>query len=767
MAETITWLHISDSHFYKEKHNYESKEIFETFFDDLKTMKNKGLYPDLIFFTGDVAYGRYPNMSEQDIKNQYKEAKEFLDRIQNYFPDIPDKNIFIVPGNHDVNHKQITDSQKLYFEEIRKNNLVNAQKKINELIKNKDVEWIRFMERLNHYKDFLIDSDYKYLLEDPDRMMYSLIRDINGFKVGIAGLNSVWSSCGKDDRGRLWLGTYQILEAYNQLKGVNLSIALVHHPPSWFTEFEDFSITQIIERNFDFYLHGHDHQEWITPIDKHIRIASGALYNESKQTYGYNFVRLYPYKNRCEVFLRTYSYGKWTQLNIPNKTNRDGVWKLRNLKLNLNKTDNREKHEFIENDIQYPNLKEIPKPVSEFNNLNEDGWNLENLREIIHNDILHNKDEFNILVLGDVMLDSTMYMIDTAFDQVYDHGNIISRVSTLLTEDKLINDLKIASSDRRSLGGAAGIVTALLEIPKIHVDMVGVIGEDREGNEIRELFRNLKNCTHSKFYPIVIDKYPTVTKNYFHHVNLHHRGEQTPITYRYDREDRTLINDHIDEYENNFIIVLKKIEKIAAKKDTKYDCIIINDYEKGTINSFVIEWLQNIQDKYKDILIFVDPKYKFKRYKNIRIKAIIPNIKEASMGVKEFSGMPEKFVTDNVSKSELNDKDYNILKDYLDKCDSFIIKSDKNGAVIYSKDDNYSKIEVPSFQIDKSLEKSNIGCGDTFDAYFLLGQLKGYSLQDSVKLANIAAGIKRKKELGEVVSPQEIDKELTTLFKNK
>lgn len=342
MSETITWLHISDTHFCNAENGWDSEEIFTSFFDDLKKMKaDYKLCPDLIFFTGDVALGHVGNSSGLSLKDQYEEAKEFLEKIRNVFPKVPISNIFIVPGNHDVNRTLITDDQTEWLEKLRKDKPENGRSRINKLMIENGVQWKRYMERLNDYKGFLENNGYKHLLEeDPDRLMYSIIRDINGFKVGIAGLNSAWSSYGGDeDKAKLWLGTYQISQARNRLKDTMLSIAIIHHPSNWFTDSEDLPINRKIENNFSFYLHGHEHQEWVTPIDKHVRIASGALYNGSEQKNGYNFIRLYPSEDRGEVFLRTFNNGTWIQNIIGKKTNNEGIWYLENLDISVKKKE--------------------------------------------------------------------------------------------------------------------------------------------------------------------------------------------------------------------------------------------------------------------------------------------------------------------------------------------------------------------------------------------------------------------------------------------
>jgi hypothetical protein len=364
MTETITWLHISDTHFCKEKNSWNCQEIFNSFYSDLKCMEEKfDLIPDLILFTGDVAFGQ-DNSKALFLEDQYIEAHEFIDKVSNSFSrNIPKTNIFIVPGNHDVNRTQITPDQMEWLKNLQKNGPEKASEIINEYIKSNNKQWIRYMERLDDYRQFLEKGDYNHLLGDPKRLTYSKICEINGFKVGITGLNSSWSSSGDGEKGNLWFGTYQILNSYNSIKDANFSIALVHHPPNWFTEFEEMDIRKNMERMFDFCLHGHEHQEWVTCIDQHVRIASGALYSGYGKENVYNFVRLYPEEYRGEVFLRKYDNGYWIPRIIGGKTDYNGIYNLEFLnrssqERSLNTGTQKEEIRYYNKDVELHNRNE-------------------------------------------------------------------------------------------------------------------------------------------------------------------------------------------------------------------------------------------------------------------------------------------------------------------------------------------------------------------------------------------------------------------------
>ena len=101
---TITWLHISDLHTNNPKHGWDYDIVTGHLVKDLKKMHNDyELYPDFIFFTGDAAFGRKEHESDEVLVNQYMRAHDFMKAVRTTFGDnFPRKNIFIIPGNHDL-----------------------------------------------------------------------------------------------------------------------------------------------------------------------------------------------------------------------------------------------------------------------------------------------------------------------------------------------------------------------------------------------------------------------------------------------------------------------------------------------------------------------------------------------------------------------------------------------------------------------------------------------------------------------------------------
>src|SRR5205823_15100834 len=110
---------------------------------DLTKMGNEnGLRPDFIFFTGDVVFGELGNEPGFSIREQFDGAAEFLDRIRGAFDfDIPRENVFIVPGNHDVNRQYVSHDQTIWLDS--QTDLAT----VIDLIQKKPVQWKRYIER--------------------------------------------------------------------------------------------------------------------------------------------------------------------------------------------------------------------------------------------------------------------------------------------------------------------------------------------------------------------------------------------------------------------------------------------------------------------------------------------------------------------------------------------------------------------------------------------------------------------------------------------
>jgi predicted MPP superfamily phosphohydrolase len=328
----ITWLHLSDLHTCKPKTGWDAHRVLDPLLEDLhRVERDHGLVPDLVFFTGDLVFGQVGTGKGERIQEQLDDGHAFLEAVRGAFSTpVPLDCVFIVPGNHDVVRGEVTEDQWQWLDQQEN---VDA---VTKLIQKTEKQWLRYMERLAAFKAFLQRHGYTHLLDDPNRLIYAEKRTIAGLKIGIAGLNSAWSCCRDKEKGKLWFGgSWQTGHVTSQLKDTDFRLALTHHPPNWFGEYEERPVRRLVEREFEFYLHGHEHDEWVTEsVDGHVRIAAAACYDRSDEENGYNFVRLDLNTGQGEVWLRHFdsSGGGWVPRLIANRTNNEGVWPLRHLK---------------------------------------------------------------------------------------------------------------------------------------------------------------------------------------------------------------------------------------------------------------------------------------------------------------------------------------------------------------------------------------------------------------------------------------------------
>jgi predicted MPP superfamily phosphohydrolase len=327
-SQRVTWLHISDAHFGGPDMVGESQSVIAMLLQDLERLRDeRGLVPDLLFFTGDIAFGETPR---SHLEDQYQAAEELLMRVEELFR-VERSNVFLVPGNHDVNRTRVTEADTNWLDSHLGGAGADATRPIDQLwAEPETVAYQRYLERLENYAAFIQRAGLKHLLQNPRGLGYTHRRDVNGIDVAITGINTAWSSCRDKEKGKLWLGQRQVKASAVVAINADLSIALGHHPPGWFNEHEDPAWYQFLSSHYHFYLHGHEHNDWVVDQGAHVRVAAGCLYERNLATTGYNFVRLDFKERSAEVFLRQYDAkgGGWVPRPVFKKTDDSGRWKL-------------------------------------------------------------------------------------------------------------------------------------------------------------------------------------------------------------------------------------------------------------------------------------------------------------------------------------------------------------------------------------------------------------------------------------------------------
>ncbi len=229
------WLHISDLHSVCK--GIRTKIMRDSLIEELEYISKQSPFT-FILITGDIS----------DKNNGYEEAKEFIYKIVDV-TGVNIGNVFIVPGNHDLD-RNVPD---------------NREKEIKEYWK---------LDILDKKEDFAIES-----FLPGQSAFYKAYEDILGRKypvdevhfvhelddnIAIIHLNTSWMCCdSENESGKLHIGlnkVYNCLED-KRLKDKPIKIAIGHHRIGDFNKTVKSHIEAIFKSiSIDLYLGGHCHE---------------------------------------------------------------------------------------------------------------------------------------------------------------------------------------------------------------------------------------------------------------------------------------------------------------------------------------------------------------------------------------------------------------------------------------------------------------------------------------------------------------------------
>lgn len=312
-----------------------------------------------------------------------------------------------------------------------------------------------------------------------------------------------------------------------------------------------------------------------------------------------------------------------------------------------------------------------------------------------------------VLVVGDLMIDEYLW------------GNV-DRISP----EAPVQIVSINYEDY-ALGGAGNVVANIVALGG-EVSVASVVGTGRNGWLLLEKFHELGVDTEN----IIKDPdRPTTQKTRIIAANQH--------VLRIDRETKKDISDQTRH----------GITKYIENKMPDVDVVLISDYGKGLITKSLLSVIINSANKHQKVTI-ADPKgLDFSKYSGVSM--LTPNKKEAALA----SGI------EIVDDSTLWDAGNKILRSV--GLDRLLITCGKDGMVLFGQEGEPFQVRAETRQVfDVS------GAGDTVLAVLGLAIASGSSFEDSVTLANTAAGIVvgkvgtaavSKKELDAALKPFDID----------
>lgn len=295
--------------------------------------------------------------------------------------------------------------------------------------------------------------------------------------------------------------------------------------------------------------------------------------------------------------------------------------------------------------------------------------------------LLNNINAKNILVIGDVMLDT------------YYNGDI-KRISPEAPVPVFRK-----KSERSVLGGAANVAANLVAAGQ-NVSMMAMVGNDENANKLRTLFQESGVNTDL----IISLNRRTTEKTRF----LANNNQQVM---RLDVEDTEALGEEDCK---------KMLLELATNIDN-FDLILLSDYLKGLLTYDFTQGILQLA-KSKGIPAIIDVKDpKVDKYKDAYL--IKPNLKE----LRDLTGIPAVSDDEIVEASECLRKACN--------CKYILTTCGARGMVLVGDEEPFFIESVGQEVFDVT------GAGDTTIAYLATCMANDISMKDSVTIANYAAGI--------------------------
>ena len=302
-----------------------------------------------------------------------------------------------------------------------------------------------------------------------------------------------------------------------------------------------------------------------------------------------------------------------------------------------------------------------------------------------------------VVVVGDIMIDR------------YVTGKV-ERISPEAPVPVLLH-----SHDRAVAGGAANVAVNIVALG-CDVRLVGAVGSDQNAEDLRQILAQMGvSSTH-----LVTDAArPTICKTRVV------SGRQQ--FFRIDREAAGPLSDKVED----------AIIEAAREAMAQADIVVISDYAKGVFSERVLEQVIGAA-KSRGKPVLVDPKRRtFEAYRGADL--IKPNAGELAVA----SGAPCATDADIVTAGE-------------------IVARQFDGAVLVTRADagmSLIRQGMPVRHFKSSvLEVADVsGAGDTALAALAVSMVEGHTIEDAVRISNVAAGVAVSKFGTAIVNRAELD----------
>jgi rfaE bifunctional protein kinase chain/domain len=323
-------------------------------------------------------------------------------------------------------------------------------------------------------------------------------------------------------------------------------------------------------------------------------------------------------------------------------------------------------------------------------------------RKIDINKLLRKFRETTVLVVGDIVMDEFIW----------------GKVSRISPEAPV--PVVAVTHDTLLLGGAANVVNNVRSLGG-KVLLIGVVGDDRMGEKIKELLAEKKIVLEGI---IVEPGRPTSVKT---RIIAHNQQ-----VVRFDRESLQPISQQSHKQLLDFIDAYWK----------QVDGVIISDYGKGVVTQDLMSSII-VKKRADGKLVAVDPKIdNFELYKEVTV--LTPNSEEAEAAA-------GKRIKDEDSLLELGEL---LLNRFASQ--AILITRGEEGMILFERQGRITKVPTMAKEV-----YDVTGAGDTVIGTLTLTLATGSDFPQAAVLANYAAGIVVGKVGTAVVTPEELRRAVT------
>jgi predicted phosphodiesterase len=307
----FSWLHLSDMHYGHGDSSYgwDQRTLFSHLEQDIKRAIEE--WPELprvqaIFVTGDIAFS-----GQKAGRHEYRDANRFLTKIVGML-DVRRDQVFLVPGNHDVQRGEALHLVK----RVRR-----KPRALDDILDARDEREALFARQANYrrFADRFVVRDLSAWSET--------IRIPSFGDIVLVGLNTALVSNDNEDRGKLSLAGAQ----RNVLSSANgrVRLLLTHHPfeEGWLDD--EGTLRSLAWQRRTVHLCGHIHDPRVELVSQagglhHVRVVAAAAHRDQKEaeagkdSHGYNFGSLM-IDAKGALQLRTWPrrwFPKWSSFRV-------------------------------------------------------------------------------------------------------------------------------------------------------------------------------------------------------------------------------------------------------------------------------------------------------------------------------------------------------------------------------------------------------------------------------------------------------------------